>query len=41
MDKLLIAEVNVLSTVNMRRLASLGDVVSAITDVGQAEAVPR
>jgi two-component system, OmpR family, sensor histidine kinase KdpD len=39
-DELLNAGINVLSTVNIQHLASLGDVVSAITDVGQAGAVP-
>ncbi|SDL39180.1 DUF4118 domain-containing protein [Arthrobacter sp. ok362] len=37
---LLDAGINVLSTVNVQHLASLGDVVSAITDVHQAETVP-
>jgi two-component system sensor histidine kinase KdpD len=37
---LLDAGINVLSTVNIQHLASLGDVVSAITDVHQAETVP-
>src|SRR6476659_2065989 len=37
---LLDAGINVLSTVNIQHLASLGDVVSAITDVRQAETVP-
>ena len=39
-DELLDAGINVLSTVNIQHLASLGDVVSAITDVHQAETVP-
>jgi len=39
-DDLLNAGINVLSTVNIQHLASLGDVVSAITDVRQAETVP-
>ena len=39
-DELLAAGINVLSTVNIQHLASLGDVVSAITDVHQAETVP-
>jgi two-component system sensor histidine kinase KdpD len=39
-DELLNAGINVLSTVNIQHLASLGDVVSAITDVRQAETVP-
>jgi two-component system sensor histidine kinase KdpD len=39
-DELLRAGINVLSTVNIQHLASLGDVVSAITDVRQAETVP-
>jgi two-component system, OmpR family, sensor histidine kinase KdpD len=39
-DELLDAGINVLSTVNVQHLASLGDVVSAITDVRQAETVP-
>ena len=39
-DVLLDAGINVLSTVNIQHLASLGDVVSAITDVRQAETVP-
>jgi len=39
-DELLNSGINVLSTVNVQHLASLGDVVSAITDVGQAQAVP-
>ena len=39
-DVLLDAGINVLSTVNIQHLASLGDVVSAITDVHQAETVP-
>jgi two-component system sensor histidine kinase KdpD len=39
-DELLSAGINVLSTVNIQHLASLGDVVSAITDVRQAETVP-
>jgi two-component system sensor histidine kinase KdpD len=38
--ELLDAGINVLSTVNVQHLASLGDVVSAITDVHQAETVP-
>ena len=39
-DQLLSAGINVLSTVNIQDLASLGDVVSAITDAGQTETVP-
>ena len=39
-DALLDAGINVLSTVNIQHLASLGDVVSAITDVHQTETVP-
>jgi two-component system, OmpR family, sensor histidine kinase KdpD len=39
-DEMLDAGINVLSTVNIQHLASLGDVVSAITDVRQAETVP-
>ncbi|WP_427005101.1 DUF4118 domain-containing protein [Pseudarthrobacter sp. H2] len=39
-DELLGAGINVLSTVNIQHLASLGDVVSAITEVRQAETVP-
>lgn len=39
-DALLDAGIDVLSTVNIQHLASLGDVVSAITDVHQAETVP-
>ncbi|MDR7085002.1 two-component system sensor histidine kinase KdpD [Arthrobacter ginsengisoli] len=39
-DAVLDAGINVLSTVNVQHLASLGDVVSAITDVHQAETVP-
>jgi two-component system sensor histidine kinase KdpD len=39
-DDLLNAGINVLSTVNIQHLASLGDVVSAVTDVRQAETVP-
>lgn len=39
-EELLEAGINVLSTVNVQHLASLGDVVSAITDVKQAETVP-
>ena len=39
-DDLLSAGINVLSTVNIQDLASLGDVVSAITGVRQAETVP-
>ncbi len=39
-DELLDAGINVLSTVNIQHLASLGDVVSAITNVRQAETVP-
>lgn len=39
-DELLEAGINVLSTVNIQHLASLGDVVSSITDVRQAETVP-
>ena len=39
-EELLDAGINVLSTVNVQHLASLGDVVSAITDVKQAETVP-
>lgn len=39
-DELLDAGINVLSTVNIQHLASLGDVVSAVTEVRQAETVP-
>lgn len=39
-DELLDAGINVLSTVNIQHLASLGDVVDAITEVRQAETVP-
>ncbi|GAA4052631.1 sensor histidine kinase KdpD [Arthrobacter methylotrophus] len=39
-EELLDAGINVLSTVNVQHLASLGDVVTAITDVRQAETVP-
>jgi two-component system, OmpR family, sensor histidine kinase KdpD len=39
-DELLDAGINVLSTVNIQHLASLGDVVASITDVRQAETVP-
>ncbi len=39
-EELLEAGIDVLSTVNVQHLASLGDVVSAITDVHQAETVP-
>jgi len=39
-DELLSAGINVLSTVNIQDLASLSDVVSAVTDVRQAETVP-
>ncbi|TAP39942.1 DUF4118 domain-containing protein [Arthrobacter sp. S39] len=39
-DELLAAGINVLSTVNIQHLASLGDVVSAVTEVRQAETVP-
>lgn len=39
-EELLEAGINVLSTVNVQHLASLGDVVSAITEVKQAETVP-
>lgn len=39
-EELLTAGINVLSTVNVQHLASLGDVVTAITDVKQAETVP-
>ncbi len=39
-EELLRAGINVLSTVNVQHLASLGDVVSAITEVKQAETVP-
>lgn len=39
-EELLEAGINVLSTVNVQHLASLGDVVGAITDVRQAETVP-
>jgi two-component system sensor histidine kinase KdpD len=39
-DELLNAGINVLSTVNIQHLASLGDVVSAVTEVRQAETVP-
>ncbi|RKR19770.1 DUF4118 domain-containing protein [Arthrobacter oryzae] len=38
-DELLNAGINVLSTVNIAQLASLGDVVSAVTDVRQADTV--
>ena len=40
-DELLSAGINVLSTVNIAHLASLGDVVSAITDGRRAETVPN
>lgn len=39
-EELLEAGINVLSTVNVQHLASLGDVVLAITDVRQTETVP-
>ena len=39
-DELLDAGINVLSTVNIQHLASLGDVVGSITEVRQAETVP-
>jgi two-component system sensor histidine kinase KdpD len=39
-DELLNAGINVLSTVNIAHLASLGDVVRAVTDVRQTETVP-
>jgi len=39
-EELLDAGINVLSTVNIQHLASLSDVVDAITDVRQAETVP-
>lgn len=39
-EQLLDAGIDVLSTVNVQHLASLGDVVSAITEVKQAETVP-
>ncbi|WP_427170171.1 DUF4118 domain-containing protein [Arthrobacter sp. 92] len=39
-DELLDAGINVLSTVNIQHLASLGDVVASITDVRQGETVP-
>jgi two-component system, OmpR family, sensor histidine kinase KdpD len=39
-EELLNAGINVLSTVNIQHLESLGDVVNAITDVRQAETVP-
>ncbi|MFF2318277.1 DUF4118 domain-containing protein [Arthrobacter sp. NPDC058097] len=39
-DELLAAGINVLSTVNIQHLASLGDVVGSITEVRQAETVP-
>lgn len=39
-DELLGAGINVLSTVNIQDLASLGDVVSAVTAVRQEETVP-
>lgn len=39
-EELLDAGISVLSTVNIQHLASLGDVVSAITEVRQAETVP-
>ncbi|WP_035743697.1 DUF4118 domain-containing protein [Arthrobacter sp. MA-N2] len=39
-EELLNAGINVLSTVNVQHLASLGDVVTAITEVRQAETVP-
>ncbi|SKB69847.1 two-component system, OmpR family, sensor histidine kinase KdpD [Arthrobacter sp. 49Tsu3.1M3] len=39
-DELLSAGINVLSTVNIQDLASLGDVVSAVTGVRPAETVP-
>ncbi|MDQ0118733.1 two-component system sensor histidine kinase KdpD [Pseudarthrobacter defluvii] len=39
-DELLNAGINVLSTVNIQHLSSLGDVVATITEVRQAETVP-
>ncbi|MFE4226815.1 DUF4118 domain-containing protein [Arthrobacter sp. NPDC056886] len=39
-DELLSAGINILSTVNIQDLASLGDVVSAVTAVRQEETVP-
>lgn len=39
-EQLLDAGINVLSTVNVQHLASLGDVVTAITEVKQDETVP-
>jgi two-component system sensor histidine kinase KdpD len=39
-DELLNAGINVLSTINIQHLASLGDVVGSITEVRQAETVP-
>lgn len=39
-EEFLEAGINVLSTVNVQHLASLGDVVTAITEVKQAETVP-
>ncbi|MFK0001726.1 DUF4118 domain-containing protein [Paenarthrobacter sp. NPDC090522] len=39
-EQLLDAGIDVLSTVNVQHLASLGDVVTAITEVKQAETVP-
>jgi two-component system sensor histidine kinase KdpD len=39
-EELLNAGINVLSTVNIQHLESLGDVVNAITDVRQSETVP-
>jgi two-component system sensor histidine kinase KdpD len=39
-DELLEAGVNVLSTVNIQHLVSLGDVVASITEVRQGETVP-
>ncbi|MHC6228564.1 DUF4118 domain-containing protein [Arthrobacter sp. MMS24-T111] len=39
-DEMLNAGINVLSTVNIQHLASLGDVVGTITEVRQAETVP-
>ena len=39
-EELLEAGINVLSTVNIQHLASLGDVVASITDVRQGETVP-
>ncbi|XAS67042.1 ATP-binding protein [Micrococcaceae bacterium Sec5.7] len=39
-EELLAAGIHVLSTVDIQHLASLGDVVSAITEVEQAETVP-